>query len=493
MSTIVLDGVSSRSVHLAPGYTLDAPGLVGRVNVINPQDQATRSANGLSETALNAALERADLTLRTLFELDITADRGTGSAPSPQTRSTGEPAITLRAPAIGPTVGQAVLYSDEAGVLQWIFPDQPVTPDGTRGGSEVTFQLPRTRVALDPGSPETQQRGAIIKLARRVVRVVLWATDAIIGEGAQAVASAWESKAHPYGWQMLPLSNREPVDWPWLAGGRTLLLLHGTFSTAEAAFGGLPQDTVERFRQHYAGRVLAFNHPSLYHSPGENVAQLLRDLPPTLDFDIITHSRGGLVGRELVRQLAARQPQGQQVQKAVLVAAPNRGTPLANGDHWVEMLDRYTNLIAQAPDTSATLMLEGVLILVKLIGHAALAALPGLQAMLPGGDYLRDLNAAPPTAVRYHALVAEYQPNDAGWISRFCKKLGDKLVDGFFAEANDGVVPTGGGYTASADSTGWQIPVAQRRTFGTGDGISHSTFFAHPAVNTQLLEWLIKP
>ncbi len=485
MTMIVLDGTTSRSVHLAPGYTLNAPGLVGRVNVVNPQDQATRSASGLSEPLLSAALERADLTIRTLFELDITADRGTGSAAAPQTRSTGEPAITLRAPAIGPTVGQAVLYSDEAGVLQWIFPDQPVAPDGTRGGSEVTFQLPRARVPVDASSEETQQRGAIIKLARRVVRVVLWATDALLEDGIQAAARAWEGKAHPYGWQMLPLTNRDPIDWPWVAGGRTLLLIHGTFSKAEAAFAGLPRDTVERLRQHYAGRVIAFNHPSLHQSPPENVAQLLRDLPPSLELDIVTHSRGGLVGRELMRQL-----QGQQMRKAVLVASPNRGTPLANGDHWIEMLDRYTNLIAQAPDTTATLLLEGVLVLVKLIGHAALGALPGLQSMLPDGDYLRDLNAAPATAVRTHAMVADYQPNDPGWINRFCKQVGDRLIDGLFSEANDGVVPTDGGFSASADGSGWQVPAAQRRAFTTSDGISHSTFFAHPAVNAQLLEWL---
>lgn len=489
MTVIVLDGTNSRSVRLAPGYTLHAAGLVGRVRVVEPSDQAMRAANGLSEMALSVALEQTGLTVRQFFELDISADRGTGRSVVPQTRSTAEPAVTLQATVINPRIGQAVLYSDEAGVLQWIFPDQPLAPDGTRPDAVVTFQLPRASAVVDETSPETQQRGQMIKLARRVVRVVLWATDAVLEDGAHAVVAAWERGKRHYGWQMLPLRVRDPVDWPWIARGRTLLLLHGTFSTAESAFGQLPRETVERLRQHYAGRVIAFNHPSLHHAPAENVAELLQHLPPSLDLDIVTHSRGGLVGRELIRHLH-QHCHPVQVHKAVLVAAPNRGTPLVNGDHWIEMLDRYTNLIAQAPDTSPTLALEGVLTLVKVIGHATLAALPGLQAMLPHGDYLRDLNAAPATAVRYHALVADYHPNDPGWIRRFCKRTQDTLVDGFFDEPNDGVVPTGGGYSASSDGSGWQIPVAQRREFVTHDNISHSTFFAHPTVNAQLIDWL---
>lgn len=492
MSMIVLDGINSRSVPLARGYMLQAPGLIGQVRVVEPTNQVMRSANGLSESALTAALQRVDLTVRHLFELDITADRGAGSGFVPQTRSTGEPAITLRAKVISAKMGQAVLYSDESGVLQWIFPDQPVDSDGIRGGAEVTFQLPRARVPVDTTSPETRNRGEGIKLARRIVRVVLWKTDALLHDSAHAMVRAWENNVRHYGWQMVPFDNHDPVDWHRIAGGRTLLLLHGTFSTAEAAFAALPQDTVERLRQHYAGRIIAFNHPSLHHAPAENVASMLRDLrdlPGMLDLDLVTHSRGGLVGRELIRQV---HQQGRQVRvhKAVLVAVPNRGTPLVNGDYWIEMLDRYTNLIAQAPDTSWTIALEGLLILVKLIGHATLAALPGLQTMLPNSEYLRDLNTAPPDRVRYHALVADYQPHDAGWLRRFCKRTQGKLVDRFFDEANDGVVPTSGGYSATSDGSGWQIPATQRREFVTNDNISHSTFFANATVNKYLLQWL---
>ncbi|HYF63930.1 MAG TPA: hypothetical protein VD886_14005, partial [Herpetosiphonaceae bacterium] len=252
----------------------------------------------------------------------------------------------------------------------------------------------------------------------------------------------------------------------------------------------LPPATLDRLRQRYGDRVFAFNHPSVHQTPPENIARLLGELPNNMELDIVTHSRGGLVGRELIRQLADQPGRQVRVGKAVLVASPNRGTPLANGDHWIEMLDRYTNLIAQAPDTVATLILEGVLTLVKIIGHAALEALPGLHAMLPDGEYLRGLNASPPSTTRYHALVADYQPNDPGWLNRFCKRVQDKLIDGLFEEANDGVVPTSGGYGVTRDGSGWQIPPEQRRAFATADGVSHSTFFAHPTVNEALLRWL---
>jgi hypothetical protein len=489
MTTIVLNGIGTQP--LGENYTLDTAGLLGLVTIVDPTDTNTRAAAGLSEPALSAALQSASLHVTKLFELDITADLGAQTTVISDTSSTQAPPMTLRGPDLGSEVGQAILYSNEAGVLQWIFPD-PLNDDLDGEGGLRSYQLPRASVSVDPDSPETAARGPLIKIGRRVVRVVLWASDILLEHGIQAMVGAWEEDKRAYGWQQLPFTNRELPDWGWMRSGRTLLLLHGTFSTAEQAFGGLLPETVSCLRQHYADRIVAFNHPSLSQSPYENVVRLLQTLPEGMELDLVTHSRGGLVGREFIRQAAQLQQGGRQVQvhKAVLVASPNRGTPLVNGDHMIEMLDRYTNLLAQAPDSTTTLALEGVMTLVKVAGHAALKALPGLQAMLPEGEYLRSLNLEPPYTVRYHALVADYRPTDSGWLARFCRHIGDKLVDGFFDEPNDGVVPTAGGYSSSRDGSGWSVPSAYRREFQARDSISHSTFFANPAVNDALLQWL---
>jgi hypothetical protein len=154
------------------------------------------------------------------------------------------------------------------------------------------------------------------------------------------------------------------------------------------------------------------------------------------------------------------------------------------------MLDRYTNLLADLPDNQFTLAIEGSLMFIKVVGHASLDALPGLKAMLPHNEYLNTLNARVSNKVDYYAMTADYQPTNPGWIRRFCKHGQDLLVDTFFEEPNDGVVPTSGGYSANATGDSWTIPQSNRREFMGIDGISHSTFFNHPAVNEQLLGWL---
>jgi hypothetical protein len=146
------------------------------------------------------------------------------------------------------------------------------------------------------------------------------------------------------------------------------------------------------------------------------------------------------------------------------------------------MLDRYTTLLALAPDTSTTLTMESILTVVKMIGHAALGKLRGLDAMNPGSSYLHDLNHDVPTHIRYFALVAAYQAQKMS--------LADKAIDQFFGEPNDGVVPTAGGYGASKDDQGWIIPPEQRRVFTTSDGIHHNTFFKDKRVTDQICTWL---
>ena len=138
---------------------------------------------------------------------------------------------------------------------------------------------------------------------------------------------------------------------------------------------------------HYGGRVFAFNHPSMHHSPAQNVqtllAQLKQHLPtaarPT--FDLVTHSRGGLLARELCERRAELDPGGVglTIRRAVLVAGPNRGTILADGDNWIALADRYTNFITKLPDNAYTLTMEGILTFVKVMAHGALAGLPGLS------------------------------------------------------------------------------------------------------------------
>ena len=61
---------------------------------------------------------------------------------------------------------------------------------------------------------------------------------------------------------------------------RSLLLLHGTFSDAAAAFRPLAHSTFfDRVASTYGDRVFAFNHFSVSRTPEENARMLLAGLP----------------------------------------------------------------------------------------------------------------------------------------------------------------------------------------------------------------------
>ena len=93
----------------------------------------------------------------------------------------------------------------------------------------------------------------------------------------------------------------------------------------------------ERVRGLYGDRIYAFDHFTLSRTPEENARMLLEGLPDkTFTFDVITHSRGGLVLRNLVERSAAFGPLAKRFKlgRAVLVASPNEGTPLATPGRW---------------------------------------------------------------------------------------------------------------------------------------------------------------
>jgi hypothetical protein len=500
---------SNTPIDIAPGgYALQAPGVVGDVEELSPQASATRSDSGLHEPALLRAIENAGIFAGKLFELRVDAvsplEAGaTRSGARPPRTRTREDALVFAMPHLDDEAGYAVLYTDEAGVSRWVLPSY--VPDRALPGSRVTFHLPREAAPVPPEALEAggASRGPISKIGRRVVRVLAWSASGVVGQGVLAAAEQWEAARRPYGFHMLqperytaetPLG--EPVDWDWLRQGRALLLLHGTFSSAEASYPSLGRETLQALNELYQGRVFAFNHPSLHHSPDQNVQTLLDMLPDglALELDLLTHSRGGLVGRVLAERLHRLDTAGRQVRvrRAVLAASPNQGTILSDPEHGLDLLDRYTNLLTNLPDNAYTLAIEGVLAVVKLLAYGALTGLPGLRCLLPGGDYLKVLNQVERHNAVYYALAAHYTPDSPALLARMGKRLGGRFVDSIFRAQNDAVVPTRGSYHAEANTFGFPIPGRRRRVFSGREQVHHTNYFSTPAVRSQIVEWLAK-
>ena len=254
--------------------------------------------------------------------------------------------------------------------------------------------------------------------------------------------------------------------------GRCLLLLHGTFSDAEGAFVGLataPGEFFAKIRPIYGNRIYAFNHFTVSRTPEENAQMLLAGLPAgKRTFDVITHSRGGLVLRTLVEHAdslgAPRHAFNSDC--AVLVAAPNHGTPLATPSRFEGTIGLVANLLEMFPENPWTSGAAFVAHGITWLASSLVKNLPGLTSMDADGPTIEGLQEPSDVAPdAYVALAANFNPDAAMW-----RRLLDAGIDSFFAGANDLVVPSEGSWLIDGTD---DLAVARERIgcFGPGGNI----------------------
>jgi pimeloyl-ACP methyl ester carboxylesterase len=473
------------------GLSILAPGAKGVVESADDGSGDTRSGRGDGNTSANEALAKQGIFV--VERLNINLDL---PEPDPSAATRGEivapPSVLV--PVRDDETAYAVNYVDEAtGASIWVFPKERAA-----AGSDLAFDLPPPPVpdAPDPNAPPTTDkdgtRGDITKAMRGLVTVVMWITDKVVGAGVNAIAEAWENSKRPYGLHQVAANGKmvEP-DWNVFNGKPVLLLVHGTFSTPEAGFAGwIDHADFAAIHKNYGGRCLALAHPSMHASPADNVDWLLKSLPgdKKWTFNVVSHSRGGLVVRELAARASKDGPC--QVDRMVMVAPPNFGTPLANARHWVTFLNTYTNILTDLPDTVTTVVTEGLLCLVKIIGSAATHGLSGIASMNVDDKYLREL--APRAYLNpdgLYAIASNYSPEKKEIIKQLAAKAADVVIDGFFKEENDMVVPTLGCSQGSLESVGF--PIGQERLKVLGGPIHHCNYFQQPEVRQQLTKWLM--
>lgn len=374
----------------------------------------------------------------------------------------------------------------------------------------LTLHPPRTSTSRSRGGPvairfvapirldgadldRTTSRGVVSRVVKAViVKVADAAIDAAVGLLLPKLAiafetSVWKSRGLKEGWLKVTkegLAARRLAAAKPSSTERSLLLVHGTFSHAAGAFAPLAHSSFfEDVAPLYGDRLFAFDHFSVSRTPEENVRMLLKELPDrTFTFDVITHSRGGLVLRTLVERgeafgaLASRIKVG----RAVIVAAPNEGTPLATPSRWEDTVGWVANLLEMFPDNPFTTGAEFVANAIVWLARHASGDLPGLHSMDGDGELIRDLQSPPgPPPDSYSVLAANYSPGGA-----VLKRLLDMGIDQFFNTANDLVVPSEGGWRVDP-SGGSFIPGSRIGCFGPGgnidrDDVTHVNFFAQP-------------
>jgi CHAT domain len=352
---------------------------------------------------------------------------------------------------------------------------QPARRRGGPAGTTMHFHVPvPTARAARRGMAGAAVNFILLKVKDAFVDA---AVGAAINLGGVALEKLWwKQRKIEEGWFQVTASTnglRLRASRPAAkAGERSLLLLHGTFSDAAAAFAGLattPGGFFAKARAIYNDRIYAFNHFTVTRTPEENARMLLEGLPDIEQtFDVITHSRGGLVLRTLVEQrpLLALVEARFQVGRAVLVASPNQGTPLATPGRIEGTIGLIANLLEMFPENPWTSGAAFVAHGITWLASSLIANLPGLASMDGAGptiEALQEPSQVPPGA--YAALAANFSPADAIW-----RRLLDAGIDSFFAGANDLVVPSEGSWLIDGPAA---LAVAPERIgcFGPGGNI----------------------
>lgn len=469
---------------------LTTPGLRGVADVHSPASPGSRAAEDASQglldgLALGGMEESVTIEISDTAELD-----GSGG-----TRGVAdESAMIVDVPAPGEAYGQVVLYKSEDGAFSWHLPES-TDAGATRGAAHLRYRIPRAVPEVDQAQSITASRGLLGAIGNKLLKVLVFPLlDPIVGAVTAHFVAQWESTHRRARVRALTSETLgdDTVDdlsgdgWQALDGRRILLLIHGTFSRTPGGFGAFGP-SLETLAPHYDA-ILAFDHPSVSVSPSANIAWLGSSLPSGIrvEADVITHSRGGLVGRALAERgddlgMAGRLA----VRRLVMVAPPNAGTALADVNRIGGYLDRMTTLLQVFPGPGLADTLATIISVVKQIAVAGASALDGLAAMDPSGTPLAEFNSGTRHTDGYRIVTADYEPTPGSPFFSLARDAGTDLV--FGRAANDLVVPTLGAYDVPG-SVGF--PLSQRLELATSVGVSHSDYFGRPEVADAIIGWL---
>ena len=440
-TTVRILGSRAREQVPGTGITLLAPGFRGALTQFAAGDAPSME----HDLPFAEAAAGADVMLAAQLTMNIEA------RPAEVVGLRSRSAVAAHPRVIVPRrrgVAYALLQTDETGTSSFVLPSQS-------DQSEVVFPL------------TVAAHGA----TRRCLRVLMWPAQPVTDTGALAMASRWEQLRRPSQLaQCGPDGDWFAPDWPTLAAGPVLLLLHDTFSTPQAAFADwIGEPSFAAVLQGYGGRCLAFAHPTLASGLDENMSWLrsqLAHLPGP--FDILALGRGGLLARAIA--VDGRLP----LRRVCQVGTPNNGTPLARDMDLRRFLDGHVAMLACVPYRVARATLEGVLCMAHAAAAGLTAPLPGVAIQAAGNRDLASLR--PPTKPTQQWFTVSAQFTRVGG-HRSPATDGDD----FSAEPNDLVVPSEGCHEPGT-------PVTDRLRIG-GSQVHHHNYFANTHVRAHLAQW----
>jgi pimeloyl-ACP methyl ester carboxylesterase len=419
--------------------------------------------------------------------------------------------VSLHLPIPLPTVNKAVPASVAARSDAQVKVPAPVSatqaPSAPLPPTHHYWIKLRPPQAAPAGSAAPKQMAMLGGIGGKVIQFVKRKVlGGLEGDAVYLAARAWEALYRkPQGFhggataaQLLANPPLPVSDFSPFKNKKTLLFIHGTTSNTTGAFAGLsqfPQPGTQLY-QKYANRVIGFNHHTLTKSVAQNAIDFYDGLVAgTYQFDVISHSRGGLLARAL-KELSPAQlaeladspgwtpPSGVSVQidKIMLVGTPDIGTPLADPNDLPKAVSRLASILSSFSQGVAEIGLGALLTIFGGIVEGGIGALPGLEDMDPGSPLLGELNAPPLDPAFYFGVEANYQP--AGGLAR---AIGNNGIDALFlGELNDLIVPTLGVSMVK----GQALPSAQVDEYGQETGVYHLNYFYQAGTWAKILQCL---
>jgi pimeloyl-ACP methyl ester carboxylesterase len=225
--------------------------------------------------------------------------------------------------------------------------------------------------------------------------------------------------------------------------GPVLILIHGIFDFAfGAAFAPilLRGDLLRRLHDHYNGRVFGFDHPTLSVGPLENANDLIERLPPETPIDILCHSRGGLVTRTLVQHPVCQTrltEENIKIRNVIFMGAANEGSPLAEPGNLEDLFTVFTGMFSARTPADGLAAHFDLMINAARVLFAPAADLPGITALRPGSELIRDLSRATTLPVEKYTFISANFDQAANGVVGAVESISDRV----FVKPNDLVVP----------------------------------------------------
>jgi pimeloyl-ACP methyl ester carboxylesterase len=482
-----------RDVEVGP-LIVRTPGFEGTAVLLDDVDVEGRGPQ-LGTEELAQALAETDMSEKYTLELEnVRRDRSDADADGRGREETEE--IVIEVPAPAADEGQILMLVEEDGAITWHLPETSETPPESRGREMVVFRVPAREIPLPPDETDSSDRGIISAIGSKVLKILTYPLAPVLRAAGTAFTKAWETDHRPARFRTLTAENYgtdqdvselSRQDWERLSKGPALLFLHGTFASSHTAFRQLPVGVLNELSQRYGGRVFALDHHSIWLPPSENAKLAAAAVPDgiSLEVDIVAHSRGGLIARELAERAAdAGFGESLRVRRIVMVATPNAGTALAEEANIRKWLDIITNVAQFVPDNPVTDIIALVLTVLKQLALGVFEGLPGLTSMDPSGSYLKALNIDGDFEPRYYAIAADFEPPSGAPLTRIAHDL---AIDTLFSGGkNDLVVPTAG----AGVIPGLPRFAPESLVFDSEHGLDHSSYFRDPEVVSKLKEWL---